>query len=154
MLFGLGALCGPMIAGRIADRTGFRRAFRGALVVQAVSVVLPALAASPVVLVVSSVLTGAMVPGVVPLVLGRVHELIPDHDPWRRAQAWSYATTAFALGQAGGAYGFSFLYGDTGNYPLLFALGGVTLTLALALDLMLARMGEAPAGLDAPTGGA
>ena len=139
VLFGLGALSGPVLAGQIADRVGFRCALRGALLVQVVVVVLPAVATSPAALIVSSVLTGALVPGVVPLVLGRVHELIPDGDPWRRARAWSYATTAFAVGQAVGAYGLSFLYTRTGSYELLFALGSAALALALALDLALAR---------------
>ncbi len=139
VLFGLGALSGPMLAGQIADRLGFRWTLRGALLVQIVVVVLPAVTPSPAALIVSSVLTGALVPGVVPLVLGRVHELIPDGDPWRRARAWSYATTAFAVGQAVGAYGLSFLYARTSSYALLFALGGATLALALALDLALTR---------------
>lgn len=139
ILFGLGALCGPVLAGRVGDRIGFRRAFRGALLIQAAAVALPAIVTSTAGLIVSSVLTGALVPGVVPLVLGRVHELIPDSDPWQRIRAWSYATTAFALGQAAGAYGLSFLYAQISSYPLLFGLGSAALTLALAIDLALAR---------------
>src|SRR2546425_723572 len=94
-------------------------------------------AASPVALFVSSAIVGALVPGIVPLVLGRVHELIPD-DPQRQAAAWSVTTVAFALGQAGAGYGFSFLYARTGDYTALFAIAAVTLTTALVIDLAVA----------------
>ena len=44
-------------------------------------------------------------------------------------------TTAFALGQAGAAYG-SYLFAQTGSaYTLLFALGAAALAFALAIDL-------------------
>jgi predicted MFS family arabinose efflux permease len=152
VLFGCGALLGPAVTGQVADRVGFRWALRAALLVQTVAVALPAVATSPAALSVSSVLTGALVPGVVPLVLGRVHELIPDSDPWQRARAWSYATTAFAIGQATGAYGCSFLYTQTSSYALLFALGSAALASALAIDLVLAR--PRTGRLDRPAGAA
>ena len=116
-----------------------------------------ALTSGALALVVSSVVAGALVPGVVPLVLGRIHELIPDQDPGQRARAWSLATTAFALGQAGGAYGFSFLYAKTGSYTLLFALGGAAVALALLIDLALSASAARPptarirSRLDEPT---
>ncbi len=144
VLFGLGALVGPVLAGPLADRIGFGRALRAALLIQAAAVTLLALTTGALALMVSSVVVGALVPGVVPLVLGRIHELIPDHDPGQRAQAWSFATTAFALGQAGGAYGLSFLYAQTGNYPLLFELGGALLALALVIDVALAARTARP----------
>ncbi len=152
ILFGLGALCGPVFAGQIADRVGFRRALRAALLVQALAVALPAVVTSAAALIISSVLAGALVPGVVPLVLGRIHELVPDRDPWQRAQAWSYATTAFAVGQAGAAYGLSFLYAQTSSYALLFGLGSAALALALAIDLALAPSRRLD--LDEPAGDA
>jgi predicted MFS family arabinose efflux permease len=70
----------------------------------------------------------------VPLVLGRVHELAPD-DAERQRAAWSATTMAFALGQAAGAYGLSFLFARGGRYTTLFAVGAAALTLALAIDL-------------------
>lgn len=135
VLFGLGAMVGPLLAGHLADRIGFKRALRLALLAQAVAVAPLAVTAGTGWLVASSLVAGLFVPGVVPLVLGRVQELAsPEgHD---RTAAWGVATTAFALGQAGAAYGFSFLFATTdGAYPLLFALGAGALLLALALDL-------------------
>ncbi len=75
ILFGVGALAGPVLAGQLADRIGFGRALRLVLVLQIAAVALPALSARPVALGLSSLVAGASVPGVVPLVLGRVREL-------------------------------------------------------------------------------
>jgi predicted MFS family arabinose efflux permease len=134
VLFGLGATAGPVLAGSLADRIGFGPALRLALAVQAAAVALLAVPSGTGGLVVSSVLVGASVPGTVSLVLGRVHELAPDEDD-ARSVAWGLATTAFALGQAGAAYGFSFVFARTGGYALLFALAAAALVLALAIDL-------------------
>ena len=135
IVFGLGAMVGPVLAGQLADRIGFARAVRLAFLAQAAAVAALVATASPVALFVSSAVVGALVPGIVPLVLGRVHELIPD-DPHRQAAAWSVTTVAFALGQAGAGYGFSFLYAQTGSYAALFAIAAATLAIALAIDLI------------------
>ena len=80
-------------------------------------------------------------PGVVPLVLGRMHELV--HEVRARQKAWSWCTTAFAVGQAAAAYGFSYLFAQTGGaYALLFALGAAALLIAFVLDL--AQGAESP----------
>jgi len=138
VLFGLAAAIGPVLAGRLADRIGFARALRLTFLVQAAAVAGPALADGTLGLTVSSIVVGASVPGVVPLVLGRVQELAGP-SARRRTAAWSIATTAFALGQAGAGYGFSFLYARTGSFQLLFALGAAALALALAIDLVVKR---------------
>ncbi len=134
ILFGLGAIAGPLLAGRLADRIGFRAALRVAFLLQAAGVGWLAVASDPVALAISSIVIGAFVPGIVPLVLGHIRDLAPD-DPAARVSAWGFATTAFALGQAGAAYGFSFLYVETDSYQLLFGLGASAFVVALALDL-------------------
>jgi MFS family permease len=135
VMFGLGAILGPLITGHIADRIGFGPALRGVLVLQIVTVALPAFDPGAVALMVSSVLVGAAVPGIVPLVLGRLHELLAHH-PAGQKRAWSTATTCFATLQAAAAYGLSYLFGhDGGNYRMLFLIGTAALILALAVDL-------------------
>jgi predicted MFS family arabinose efflux permease len=136
VLFGLGAALGPMLAGYLADRIGFAWALRLAFAVQAVGVVLAVLPAGAPGLALSSLVIGALVPGVVPLVLGRVHELAP---PEQTRAAWSLATIAFAVGQAIGAYGLSWLFASTADYSLLFELGAAAILLALLIDLAFAR---------------
>jgi predicted MFS family arabinose efflux permease len=138
VLFGLGATVGPVLAGQLADRIGFKAALRLAFLVQAGAVAVLAATSGPAGLIVSSVVIGAFVPGIVPLVLGRVQELVPQGDLAGRTAAWSIATTAFALGQAGGAYGFAFLFDRTGGYAPLFALGAAAILLALIIDLAVA----------------
>ncbi|BBK41286.1 MFS transporter [Allostella vacuolata] len=134
ILYGIGALFGPILAGHVGDRIGFGRALRLGFVIQATLVGVLALTASPAVLVVSSLVMGALTPGVVPLVLGRTQELLPG-DRVAQGAAWSVATTAFAIGQAAGAYGLSYVYSATGDHRPLYALGAGALLLALAIDL-------------------
>jgi predicted MFS family arabinose efflux permease len=99
VLFGLGALAGPIVSGHLADRIGFGAALRVAFVIEAVAVALPVLDPSQTWLVFSSVVVGAFVPGIVALVLGRVHELLAHH-PAEHKTAWGVATTSFAILQA------------------------------------------------------
>jgi predicted MFS family arabinose efflux permease len=134
VIFGLAATIGPVLAGRLADRIGFGPALRLAFLVQAAAVALLVVADGAAGLALSSIVIGAFVPGIVPLVLGRVRELA-GRDERSRTAAWSIATVAFALGQAGAAYGFSFLFARTGSYAVLFALGAAALILALLIDL-------------------
>jgi predicted MFS family arabinose efflux permease len=134
VLFGLGALVGPVCAGWMGDRVGFRAALRTVLAIEAFAIGLSAANAHSVLLGLSSVLVGAFVPGVVPLVLGRIQELV-HYDEGRRS-AWGAATIAFAAGQAGGGIVFSALFAQSGgSYSLLFGLGAATLASALLVVL-------------------
>lgn len=134
VLFGIGATAGPLLTGHLADKTGFRAALRLAFLIEALAVLSPAFLHSAVALGVSSLVVGAYTPGIVPLVLGRVHELLPHHPAEQKA-AWSRATACFALLQAGGAYGLSFIFAHGGGYDVLFIIGAVALSVSLAVDL-------------------
>jgi len=138
VLYGLGAILGPLVTGHLGDRAGFGPALRAAFLIEAAAVLLPTVSTAPVSLIVSSVVVGGFTPGIVPLVLGRIHELVP-HSSERQRATWSHATTSFALFQAAAAYGFSWIYAQTGgDYLVLFGLGGGAAVLALAIDLGLA----------------
>ncbi|MET0220366.1 MAG: YbfB/YjiJ family MFS transporter, partial [Tardiphaga sp.] len=86
-------------------------------------------------LIISSVVIGGFTPGIVPLALGRVHELVPG-DPALQRAIWGRAVTCFAGGQAVGAYGLSALLarGIVG-YATLFMLAAAAAVLALLLNL-------------------
>jgi predicted MFS family arabinose efflux permease len=143
VVFGLGAVAGPILAGYLADRVGFRAALRLAFLAQALAIALVALTEHPVALIASSAFVGAAVPGVVPLALGRVQELVED-DRGRKA-AWSLCTAAFALGQAIAAYVFACVFERSdGGYLPLFAAGAGALLLALAIDLVWPRTPRVP----------
>lgn len=142
VLYGVGATVGPLLTGHVADRTGFGPALRAAFLVEAIAILLPALSPAPASMIVSSVIVGGFTPGIVPLVLGRIHELIP-HDAAGQRAAWAQATTMFAVFQAAAAYGLSYLFERTGgNYIVLFVVGAGAVLVSLAIDLVMALITE------------
>ncbi|MDR6201372.1 YbfB/YjiJ family MFS transporter [Paraburkholderia graminis] len=142
VLFGLGAMVGPLVSGHLADRSGFGPALRVAYVLQIAAVALPAVVSGPAALILSSFVVGAFVPGIVALMLGRVNELLAHHPAGQKG-AWSAATTSFAVLQAVAAYGLSFLFAHNGgNYMVLFVIGAASLALALAVDLIASLRGS------------
>lgn len=135
VLYGIGAVVGPLLTGHLADRAGFAAALRVAFLIEVVAVAIPAVTDSPAALIVSSLIVGGFTPGIVPLVIGRIHELIP-HSAASQRSAWAQATTTFALFQAAGAYGLSWLFAQSGgDYALLFVIGAAGVAAALAIEL-------------------
>jgi predicted MFS family arabinose efflux permease len=133
VLFGIGAVCGPVLAGRLADRLSFALVFRLVMVIDAVCVAALSLFANLWLVGVSALLVGATVSAISAVGIGRVHQLAGP-DPRARVAGWSRATIAWALGQAAAAYGFAFIYARTGHYGLLFGIAAAAIVLALAVD--------------------
>ena len=133
VLFGIGAVCGPVLAGRLADRLSFALVFRLVMVVDLVCVGALSLVWTRWLLAVSALLVGATVSAISAVGIGRVHQLAGP-DPRARVAGWSRATIAWALGQAAAAYGFAFIYARTGHYGLLFGIAAGAILLALAVD--------------------
>ena len=92
VLYGIGAIVGPLLTGHLADRAGFGPALRVSFLVEAIAILLPALSTAPAAMIVSALIVGGFTPGIVPLVLGRIHELVPHNSAGQRA-AWAQATT-------------------------------------------------------------
>lgn len=135
IMFGIGALVGPVLAGRVADFIGFASALRCALILQILCIALPAFNTTAAALSISSLFVGGAVSGTVPLALGRTQEIITD--PHDRKTAWSVATIVFALGQASAGYVFSYIFDATdGDYSLLFVLGSVAMATALFVTVI------------------
>lgn len=131
-VYGVGAICGPLAGGAVADRLGFRRTLRGAVMIQAVAILLPALFPGLAVTVVSGIVVGASTPGVPPLVLGRAVELA---GPQRARRAWAAATIAYAACQGAAAWGIAAAFAATGLYAPLFIAGSLGAALsALIMD--------------------
>lgn len=134
VLYGVAATAGPLLAGQAGDRWGFGSAYRAALLLLALATGLLAADTGMAGVAIATVVIGALTPGIVPLALGRIHELLPGRFTEQRA-AWSRATSAFALFQALGGYGYSFLFAHSGqNYALVFGAGVVALIIALLAD--------------------
>ena len=137
---GIGALFGAALIGYVGDRIGFRRAFRWSYVVEALAVGLFAFTGDQGVLLMASLVVGAFIPAIVPLVIGRLQEIMPKDSAAQKA-AWRRATTAFGIGQAAAGYAYSFIFSQTGgDYRLLFLLGALSFLVALAVDLHLDRV--------------
>ena len=140
VLFGIAATLGPLATGRIADRIGFGLMLRLAFLLEAAAVAMPAFGLGWIWLILSCVVMGSFVTGTVPLVLGRITELLPHHAEQQKA-AWSFATVGFAVMQAVAAYGLSFVFArNGGDYRPLFLIGSAAMVAALALDLATAAL--------------
>jgi len=124
--FGISAAAGPYLMGLLADRVGFGTAYILAMGTKAVGVALPLLSTQPAMLAISSVTVGALISGTTTLCSGWTAEQV---GVTHHRQVWGWMTSAFALTQAMGGWGFSFLFTKTASYPLLFAVGAGTLVI-------------------------
>lgn len=139
VVYGVGAIAGPLACGAVADRIGYGPTLRGALLLQLLVVLIPVLSATPLLLGISSFVMGAFTPGIVPLVLGRLREMLPQ-SPASQRSAWSRATASFALMQAAAAYAMSFVFARSGGqYPLLFMLAAGALAIAFVMSMFSLR---------------
>ncbi|MEU6655785.1 YbfB/YjiJ family MFS transporter [Streptomyces sp. NPDC046900] len=135
IVYGLGALVGPTLYGFLGDRLGFARALLLITLLQTGALTALAFAHGLSEVAVLSVVIGSFPPGVVPVVLGRVHELVPARVEEQSA-AWGRATVAGALSLAVSAYLYSYVFDLTGqNHRVLFLIGGGALVLALLTGL-------------------
>ncbi|EKE74987.1 YbfB/YjiJ family MFS transporter [Gallaecimonas xiamenensis] len=137
VLYGLGAIAGPVLYGQLGDKLGASGALRLLVTVQALAVMLLLASSNLVSTAIATVLIGTFPPGMVPLALHKVHQLLPgDHQA--QAATWSRATVVFASFQALAGYGYSYLFTQSGgSYPLLFALAVLALVLILLGDGLL-----------------
>jgi len=132
--YGIGAIAGPIVYGALTDRIGPTRTGQLALCLQAAVIGLMMLSHNYVVLIAATVIVGSFPPGIVPIVLGRVHQLLPG-DVHGQSAVWSRATTVFALFQALAGYGYSYLFGQSGgDHRLLMGIGAVALLVAVLAD--------------------
>jgi MFS family permease len=121
LLLGFGAAIGPFLGGTIADAIGLGRALLLAFLIKTVSVMLPGIATGWAALALSSLVTGALTPGIAALCAARITELVA---PLRQTHAWGFATLVFGLFQALGAYAMAYAFAKLHSYALLYLAGG------------------------------
>jgi predicted MFS family arabinose efflux permease len=139
VLYGLGAIAGPPLYGWLGDWLGARRALRGVLGIQALAMAALAFTEGNGLLAVATLVVGTFPPGIVPLALARVHDLLP-HDAAAQNRAWSRATVSFATFQALAGYGYSAAFAATGGqHRVLFGIGAAALAVALLTELQRKR---------------
>ncbi|AZF10580.1 putative MFS-type transporter [Pseudomonas sp. R2-37-08W] len=133
VMYGLGAIVGPVTYGFLADTLGARLSIRVVLVIQAIALGSLAVSSSFVALAVLALILGSFPPGIVPLALARIHELIPEHHS--QQIAWSRATVSFATFQALAGFAYSALFnGSGGQHGLLFLIAAGAIVVALLLE--------------------
>ncbi|MGF6125082.1 putative MFS family arabinose efflux permease [Pseudomonas frederiksbergensis] len=147
VMYGLGAIVGPVSYGFLADKLGARLSIRIVLVVQAIALALLAVSSSFMALALLAVILGSFPPGIVPLALARVHELVPNHH--QQQIAWSRATVSFATFQALTGFAYSAIFNASGgHHALLFVLaaGAIVVALILELAMRLLNQHQSPVG--------
>jgi predicted MFS family arabinose efflux permease len=134
-IYGLGAIAGPPLYGYLADRMGPQVTIRLVSAMMAL-VLLGFYAVSDLaVLGALTAMIGTFAPGMVPLVLARVHEVVP-HDAVRQNLAWTRASVTSAAALAVAAYGFSALFNATGgDHRVLFLVAAAVLLAVLLVDI-------------------
>lgn len=129
VILGIGALAGPLFAGRLGDAIGFGRALAMTMPPLVACPLWVVLAPTPLSLGISAFVIGSFIPGITAITLGRIHELVKDSR--RRQEIWRTATVFFAIGQATGAYGMSVVFSANGGaYRPLFMIGSLAGALA------------------------
>lgn len=133
IMYGVGAIIGPVTYGLLADKLGARTGIRLVLAVQAVALGLLTFWHAAPALMLLAIVFGSFPPGIVPLALARIHELVPDHH--RQQIGWSRATVSFATCQAITGYAYSAVFNATGGkHAVLFGIASAALVLALLLE--------------------
>ncbi|WP_077047697.1 YbfB/YjiJ family MFS transporter [Pseudomonas sp. KK4] len=150
VMYGLGAIVGPVSYGFLADRLGARLSIRLVLAVQAIALGLLSICSTFAALALLAVIIGSFPPGIVPLALARVHELIPEHH--RQQIAWSRATVSFASFQAISGFAYSALFNASGgHHALMFVIAAGAIVLALLLEWVVHLQGQPGNKLCMPT---
>jgi predicted MFS family arabinose efflux permease len=151
VMYGLGAIAGPVSYGFLADKLGAKPSIRLVLAVQAIAVGLLSITSTLAALALLAVIIGSFPPGIVPLALARVRELIPGHH--EQQIAWSRATVSFATFQAISGFAYSALFNASGGrHELMFviATGAIVVALLLELGVYLLTRRDPPVAVSCP----
>ena len=135
VLFGLGAMTGTFLWGRLADLIGHRPGLVLVLASLAAGVALPVVLPVGWVLIFSSLAVGAQ-PGFSAIVSGRVHQIVgPDEMP----PLWHAMILAGGVTQAVAGYVLVALFEIAGSYVPIFLIGGAAMGLGA---IIVVNLGE------------
>jgi predicted MFS family arabinose efflux permease len=130
-LFGLGAVSGTFLWGRLADKMGFRAGLVLVFATLAVGIALPVIETALWALVASSLVVGAQ-PGFSAIISGRTHQIV---GPVHMARVWRWMALTSGVFQAVGGYAYVMLFDFSGSYPALFLIGGGAMALGALISL-------------------
>lgn len=132
-LFGLGAVSGTYLWGRLADRIGHGPGLVVVFSALAVGVALPVMFANEWVFVLSSLVVGAQ-PGFSAIISGRTHQLL---GAALMPRVWRWMALVSGVLKAAGGYAFVALFDFTGSYTPVFIAGGAAMALGAVISLAL-----------------
>lgn len=135
VLFGLGAVSGTYLWGRLADRMGFRAGLVLVFSALAIGIALPVIQPVGWALVFSSVVVGAQ-PGFSAIISGRTHQIV---GALHMAQVWRWMALTSGVFQAVGGYAYVTLFSVSGNYTAVFLIGGGAMALGAVVSLIPGR---------------
>ncbi|MDB5841860.1 MAG: transporter [Herminiimonas sp.] len=145
VVFGAGAVAGPLLSGYAADRFGFRNTLIACFALKAMAVALPLASSSMFALFASSFVVGALTPGLVAVLSGRVIEIVGVAQHQR---SWALLTFSYAVLQAAGGYAMAALYAATHSFTALFAIGASALGLGALILLLSSGAGFGASGVN------
>jgi len=140
VLFGLGAVSGTYLWGRLADRFGFRAGLVLVFAALAAGIALPMLHPAAWALVFSSLVVGAQ-PGFSAIISGRTHQIV---GAAHMAQVWRWMALTSGIFQAAGGYAYVALFDATGDYTLVFLLGAGAMALGALISAVPGRRAISP----------
>lgn len=132
-LFGVGAITGTYLWGRLADWIGFRAGLVLVFAALALGVALPVINSAGWALVLSSLMVGAQ-PGFSAIISGRTHQLIGAAG---MAEVWRWMALVSGIGQAIGGYAYVALFAYTESYMPIYLAGGTAMALGAVISLVL-----------------
>jgi predicted MFS family arabinose efflux permease len=128
LVYGVGALIGPSVCGRLADRIGARPALRIAFAVQVAAIGTPLVSADLALLTASAMAAGAIAIGTTALALTRAREIGGDVAP----AIWRISTIAWGSAQVATGFLLVWLFAAAGGSHLaLFGFGTAAAAAAL-----------------------
>ena len=136
-LFGAGGIAGAAGAAWLRRILGSQLSLEAVFAAKAAFIAVAGLSGNRVLLALSALVVGALVPGIVMLVSTRTAELA---GPGQITRAWGIMTGAFAIGQFAGAAGMSAVYSQILTYRPLFSFAGLTEAAALAVIVISLRI--------------
>ena len=122
-LFGLGALIGTALWGRLADWIGFRMGLILVFTSLALGVLAPVVHPVMGILIASSLIVGAQ-PGCSALLSGRTQQIFGNES---MSKVWRHMTLIGSIGQAIGGYLLVTLFDATGSYTAIFLIGSLAM---------------------------
>ena len=131
-LFGVGAISGTYLWGRLADKIGFRLGLTLAFGAVAAGIALPVVQSAGWALVISSLVVGAQ-PGLTAIMSGRFHQLM---GAARMAEVWRLSALVSTIVQAIGAYGYVSLFAATQSYVPIFLCGSAAMGLGAVIAIL------------------